>query len=93
MAGKPMRKTRPEHFLGPNGAGSVCACGCGLPIQPTRPWHKFASAECRKRAWRAERMAPAKIAEIEFRLAGFDKRLRYVEDLLAGEGSPRITHD
>lgn len=75
-----MRKTRPEHFLGPNGAGSVCACGCGRPINPTRSWHKFASAECRKKAWKTGKITAADFADIKKRLTAIEVRLGIVHD-------------
>lgn len=70
-----MSNTRPEHSLGPNGAGSVCACGCGASIEPTRTWHKFASADCRKRAWKARRITAVDLSALERRITAIEKRL------------------
>ena len=39
----------------------LCACGCTRWFEPTRPWHVFATAECRFRGWskRWRRKKPA----------------------------------
>ena len=72
---KQMRETRFEHAGAKNGAKVLCGCGCGKSIDPTRPWHKYASDKCRLKAWKSERVTVGKLVEIEARLQVLESKL------------------
>lgn len=55
------------HFSARSGEKSgppVTCVGCGQPFAPARPWQKFHSDSCRKRAWDKKRILELLVAAL-----------------------------
>ena len=76
-ATKEAGKMRPDALSGANGRLVACECGCGRSFVKTRKWHRFYSAECRKRYFQKDREP----ADIRATLARIESK---VDQIISG---------
>ena len=70
-------KMRPDALGEAKGRLVLCECGCGRSFVKTRKWHRFYSAECRKRYFQKDREP----ADIRATLARIESK---VDQIISG---------